>query len=141
MGLMDLVTQAAAQYGGGGEHGQVAGGLMQEIESQGGIGTVFSAFQNNGLGGLVQQWAGGQTAPAAPAQVEQGLGGTGIIDGIATRTGMSPAMVKMALAVLLPMVIHHFTSSGHVDQQGVATGQPAPEAGGLLQSILGKLTA
>jgi uncharacterized protein YidB (DUF937 family) len=139
MGLMDIVKQAAEQYGGGGENGQVAGGLMQEIESQGGVGAVFTAFQNNGLGGLVQQWAGGQTTPAAPDQVEQGLSGTGMIDGIANRTGMSPAIVKMALGVLLPMVIHHFVANGHVTEQGEPTGQPAPETGGLLQSILARL--
>jgi uncharacterized protein YidB (DUF937 family) len=139
MGLMDMVKQAAKQYGGGGENGQVAGGLMQEIESQGGVGSVFTAFQNNGLGGLVQQWAGGQTTPAAPDQVEQGLSGTGMIDGIASRTGISPTMVKMALAVLLPMVIHHFVANGHVSEQGEPTGQPAPETGGLLQSILSRL--
>ncbi len=139
MGLMDMVTQAAGQFGGGGDKAQVAGGLMQEIESQGGVGTVFSAFQNNGLGGLVQQWAGGQTAPAEPSQVEQGLGGTGMIDNIASRTGMSPTVVKMALAVILPMVIHHFVASGHVTEQGEPTGQPAPESGSVLQSILGRL--
>ena len=135
MGLMDMVTQAAEQFGGG-DKAAVAGGAMQEIESQGGIGSVFSAFQQNGLGGLVQQWAGGQTAPAAPEQVEQGLGGTGMIDNIASRTGLSPTVVKIGLAVLLPMIIHHFVKSGHVTEQGEQTGQPAPETGGLLQSVL-----
>jgi uncharacterized protein YidB (DUF937 family) len=138
MGIMDMITSAAGQFAGG-DKGQVAGGLMQEIDAHGGVGTIFSSFQQNGLGGLVQQWAGGQTAPTSPDQVEQGLGGTGIIDGIASRTGMSPTIVKMALAVLLPMVIHHFVSSGHVDEQGQATGAPAPDTGSLLQSVLSKL--
>jgi uncharacterized protein YidB (DUF937 family) len=139
MGLMDMVTQAAGQFGIGGDNGKVAGGLMEEIQNHGGVSGVFSAFQNNGMGGVVQQWAGGQTAPADPSQIEQGLSGTGMIDGIANRTGVSPTMVTSALAFILPMVVHHFTASGHVTETGEPTGQPAPETGGMLQSILGKL--
>ena len=140
MGLMDMVESAAQQFGGGGEHAQVAGGLVQEIQQQpGGIGSIFQSFQQNGLGGLVQQWAGGQTQPAAPDQIEQGLAGTGMIDNIAQRTGMSPTMVKMGLAVLVPIVIHHFVSNGHVTADGQPTGAPPPEPGGLLQSVLGRL--
>ncbi len=140
MGLMDMVESAAQQFGGGGEHAQVAGGLLQEIQQQpGGVGSIFQSFQQNGLGRLVQQWAGGQTQPAAPDQIEQGLGGTGMIDNIAQRTGMSPTVVKMGLAVLVPIVIHHFVSNGHVTADGQPTGAPPPEPGGLLQSVLGRL--
>lgn len=39
-------------------------------------------------------------------QIEQGLGGTGIIDSIAQRTGTSPTVVKMGLAATVPPVIH-----------------------------------
>jgi len=137
---MDMVESAAQQFGGGDQHAQVAGGLIQEIQQQpGGVGSIFQSFQQNGLGGLVQQWAGGQTSPAAPEQIEQGLGGTGMIDNIAQRTGMSPTVVKMGLAVLVPIVIHHFVSNGHVTPDGQSTGAPPPEPGGLLQSVLGKL--
>ena len=139
MGILDMLGQAAGQLGGG-EKSQVAGGVMDEIQSRpGGVSGIFSAFQNNGLGGLVQQWAGGQTTPASPDQVEQGLGGTGLIDSIANRIGMSPTMVKMALTFILPMLIHHYVQSGHVNPQGEQTGTPAPESGGVLQSILSRI--
>ncbi len=137
MGLLDMVTSMA---GGGGEHAQVAGGLMQEIQQQpGGIGGLFQSFQQNGMGGLVQQWAGGQTQPATPDQMEQGLGGTGIIDRISQRTGVSPGVVKMGLAVAVPLVVHHFVANGHVTADGQSTGAPPPESGGVLQSILSRL--
>ena len=140
MGLLDSITQMAGQFSGNPEHGAVAGGLVQEMQNMpGGPGGILSAFQQNGLGGLAQQMAQGQTAPIAPGQVEQGLGGTGIIDSIAQRTGMSPGTVKMALAVLLPIVIHHLISNGHVTPDGQPGPTPMPESGGLLQSILGKL--
>lgn len=139
MGIMDMISQVTGSIGGE-DKSQVAGGVMQEIENRpGGIGGVFSAFQNNGLGGLVQQWAGGQTAPASPDQVEQGLGGTGLIDGVANRIGMSPTVVKMGLAVILPVLIHHYVSNGHVTPQGEPTGAPAPQSGSVLQSILGRI--
>ncbi len=139
MGILDMVTQAVGGIGGG-DKSQVAGGVMQEIESRpGGVGGIFSAFQNNGLGGLVQQWAGGQTTPASPDQVEQGLGGTDLIESVANRIGMSPTMVKLGLAVILPVLIHHYVSNGHVTPQGEPTGAPAPESGSVLQSILGHI--
>ncbi len=126
MGILDMVESMAG--GGGGQNAQVAGGLVQEMQGQPG-----------GMGGLVQQWAGGQTQPASPDQVEQGLGGTGMIDRISQRTGVSPGMVKAGLAVAVPLVIHHLVSNGHVTQDGQPTGAAAPEPGGMLQSILGRM--
>lgn len=138
MGILDMVTQAAEQFGGG-NHAQVGGGLAQEIETQpGGMGSIFSAFQNNGLGGLVQQWAGGNTAPATPDQVQQGLGGTGIIESIAQRLGVSPTVVKVSLAVIIPMLIHHYVSNGHATPEGQPVGQQPP-MGGILQGVLSKI--
>ena len=136
MGLLDMVGQMA---GGAGQNGQVAGGLMQELQSSpGGMGSLLQMFHGNGMGGQVQQWAGGQTAPADPNQIEQGLGGTGIIDRISQRTGVPPAAGKVGLAAAVPLLIHHLVSNGHVDAQGQTTGAP-PESGGLLQSILGRM--
>lgn len=140
MGLLDMVTSMMGQAGGEqGDKATVTGGLMEELQNRpGGVGGVMQSFQQNGLGGLIQKWSSGQTTPAAPSEVEQGLGGTGLIDNIAQRTGLSPTVVKMGLAIAIPMLIHHYFSNGHVDQQGQQTG-PQPEAGGVLQSILGRI--
>ena len=140
MGLMDMVSQMVGEAGGEqGDKANVTGGLMQELESRpGGVGGLMQSFQQNGLGGLVQKWSGGETAPAAPSEVEQGLGGTGLIESIAQRTGLSPTVVKMGLAIAIPMLIRHYFSNGHVDAQGQQTGQQ-PESGGVLQSILGRI--
>ncbi len=136
MGLLDSIT---SMVGGGANNGQVAGGVMDAIQQHpGGIGGILQTLQQNGQGGAVQQWANGSTQTASPDQVEQGLGGTGLIDQVAQRTGLSPTMVKGAMVVILPMVVHHFVSSGHVTADGQQTGTPAPETGGLLQSILAK---
>lgn len=137
MGILDMVTGV---MGGGGDNAKVAGGLMQELQQRpGGIGSIFSSMQQNGMGGLTQQWAGGQTQPMQPGQVEQGLGGSGIIDSVAQRTGLSPETVKIGMAALVPLVVHHFVANGHVTPDGQPTGAPAPETGGLLQSVLSRL--
>lgn len=137
MGLMDIVNSVT--QGGGGEHGPVAGGLMQELQSRpGGVSSIFQSFQQNGMGGLVQEWAGGKTTPATPQQVDQGLGGTGMIDSIAGRVGLPPAVVKTGMAVVLPVLIHHFVSNGHATPEGQPTGEH-PEMGGLLQSVLSRI--
>ena len=138
MGILDSITSAAE--GMAGDKGTVAGGLLQTLrERPGGIGGVMQSFQQNGQGQAVQQWANGNTDGASQGQVEQGLGGTGLIDEVAAKTGMSPTVVKGALVVILPMVMHHFVSSGHVTADGQPTGQPMPEQGGILQSILSRI--
>ncbi len=137
MGLMDMVSEMTGQ--GGGNTAQVGGGLMNELQnSPGGLGGILQSFQRNGQGGAVQQWGQGNTAPADPNQVEQGLNGTRIIDNIAQKTGMSSGMVKTGLAVLVPVLIHHLISQGHVDEQGQQVG-PTPDSGGILSSVLGRI--
>ncbi len=138
MGILDMVESMAGGASGG-QNGQVAGGLMQELQGRpGGIGGIFQSLQQNGMGGAVQQWGSGQTQPASPDQVEQGLGGTGLIDSVAQRTGMSPTVVKTGLAVALPLIVHHMVSNGHVTPDGQPTGSQ-PEPGGMLQSVLGRM--
>jgi len=138
MGIFDSVTEMAKSYSGGGDHAAVAGGLMQELGGVGGVARLIQSMHQNGSGGLVQQWANGQTQ-TDPNAIEQAIGGSGLIDSIAQRTGMSPDTVRSSLATVLPLVINHLTSNGHVTTDGQVTGTPAPETGSLLQSVLGKL--
>ena len=139
MGIFDSVKEMAGELSGGGNHAAVAGGLLQELGGPAGVAQMVQTFHQNGAGGLVQQWAAGQTQPANAAAIEQGIGGTGVIDSIAQRTGLSPDNVRAGLAVVVPLIVNHMTSNGHVTADGQATGNPAPDAGRLLQSVLGKL--
>ena len=137
MGLLDTLTNAAQHMGN--QNAQVTGGLMDTVQQQpGGVAGLGQSFQQNGLGGLLQQWTGGNTTPASPEQVQQGVG-SGMIDQIAQRTGISPTMVKAGLAMSLPILMHHLAQNGHIDQQGQPTGQPVQDHAGLLQSVLGRL--
>ena len=136
MGLLDMLQGAASNMGG--DHAKVAGGMMDTMQQQpGGLAGMASGFQQNGLGGLVQQWTSGQTTPASPDQIQQGMG-TGVIDQIAQRTGLSPMVIKGSMAVLVPMMIHHLHEQGNVTADGQPTGQPVQDHGSMLQSVLSR---
>ena len=141
MGILDVVSKfvGGQASGAGGDHAAVAGALMEQLDGAGGVGGLIQSFHQNGAGSLIQQFAGGQTGAADPNAIEQALGGTGLIDGIAQKTGMSSDTVKSSLATVLPMLVHHSISNGHVTADGQAGDIPAPDAGSLLTSVLGKL--
>lgn len=139
MGILDAVEGLAGSMSGGGNHAAVASGLLQELGGPAGVAGLVQTLHQNGASGLVQQWAAGQTQPANAGALEQAIGGTGLIDNIAQRTGLSSDNVRSGLAILVPLIVNHMTSNGHVSVDGQPTSNPAPEAGGLLQSVLSKL--
>ncbi len=139
MSIFDSVSNMVSQASGGANHAAVAGGLMQELGGAGGVAGLIQSLHQNGAGGLVQQWANGQTQAADPNAIQQAIGGSGLIDSIAQRTGMSPDVVRSSMSAVLPLIVNHLTANGHVTTDGQVTGAPAPDTGSLLQSVLGKL--
>lgn len=139
MSFLDSITNMAKGVSEGSDHAAVAGGLMQELGGAGGVASLIQSLHQNGAGGLVQQWANGQTQSTNPAAIEQALGGSALIDSIAQRTGLSADTVRSSLATVVPLVVNHLTSNRHVTTNGQLTGTPAPEPASLIQSILGKL--
>jgi uncharacterized protein YidB (DUF937 family) len=131
MGSLDAIEGASSQQSGS-TNAKVAGGLMQALdEHPGGLAGLMDQFRQNGMGDHVQSWASGQAQTATPTQVQQGLGGTGLIDNVAAKAGVSPEIAKMAMAVVLPMVMSHFTQGG---QQA----PPQSGFGGMASQILSK---
>ena len=129
MGILDEIGAMAGQ---GGQTTQVAGGLLQALEQHpGGIGGLLNSIKENGMENHVNAWATGQQATATPAEVQQGLDGTGLIERTAAKAGVSPAVVTMAMTTLLPMVVQHFAPNGNA--------APQSSFGSLAQQILGKL--
>jgi uncharacterized protein YidB (DUF937 family) len=139
MSIFDAVKQMAGQATGAQDHAAVAGGLLQELGGSGGVGGLIQTLQQNGAGNMIQQWASGNTQAIDPNSIEQMLGNTGMVDSIAQRTGVSADTVRSSLATIVPVLVHHVTSNGHVTTDGQPTGNPAPEAGSLVQSLLGKI--
>lgn len=141
MSVFDSFANLAkgALAGEAGEHAAVAGGLLDHLGGVGGVANLIQSFRQNGAGGLIQQFANGQTRPIDPNSIEQALQGTGIIDGIAQRTGMSPDTVKTSLATLVPLLVNHVTANGHISTEGQVAQTPVPEAGSVIQTLLAKL--
>jgi uncharacterized protein YidB (DUF937 family) len=128
MGLLDSLESFASQQLEQSDNptAKVAGGLMQALEQHpGGLQGVVDSFHQNGLSGVVSGGA------VDPAQIGQVLGGSGLIDSVAERAGVSPQVAQEAMAIVLPMVMSHFTQGGTA---------PAPESGlaGMASQILGK---
>jgi uncharacterized protein YidB (DUF937 family) len=144
MSIFDTVTNLVGGFTGGGnsgaaDHAAVAGGLLQELGGAGGIGNLIQSFQQNGAGNIIQDIASGNTSAIDPNQVESALAGTGLIDNVAARTGMSADTIKSSLGTVLPMLLHHSISEGHVTADGQPGATPAPDAGSLLTGLLAKL--
>jgi uncharacterized protein YidB (DUF937 family) len=121
------------------DHPAVAGGLLQQLGGTGGLGNLVQTIQQNGGSAIVQDIASGNTSAIDPNQVENLLAGSGLVEGVAAKTGLSPDQVKSSLATVLPMLLHHSISQGHVTADGQPGDTPAPDTGSLLQSVLGKL--
>jgi len=139
MSIFDSVTQLARGLSGGADHAAVASGLMEQLGGGGGVAGLIRSFHQNGAGGLVQQFANGQTQNVDPSAIEQAVGGSAFIDSIAQRTGVSADTVRSSLATIIPVLVNHVAANGHVTTGGLPTGNPTPDSGTLLQSILGKL--
>ncbi len=133
MGLLDSLKS----MGGGlssDQHASVATELVNAAQQHpGGLSGMLQNFQQNGMGDHVNSWQqpNQPNQPITPDQAQQGLG-SGVIDSIAQRTGISPTMVKGAAAVLLPMMVAHFAQNGGVNQ-------PSSGLGGLASGFLSKL--
>lgn len=130
MGLLDglesMASQAMEQSGN--PASKVAGGLMQALEEHpGGLQGVMDHMQQNGVD--PQAIAAGQTT--SPDQIAQGLAGSGLIESVAGKAGVSPQVAQEMMSTVLPTVMSHFTQGG--------TAAP-PDGGfaGMASSILGK---
>jgi uncharacterized protein YidB (DUF937 family) len=133
MGILDTIQSLAGQAGDAshGDQAKVAGGFIQALtQHPEGIQGVLDSLKANGMGDHVSAWGTGAAATATPEQVQQGLGPTGLIEKTAEHAGVSPQVVQMALATVLPMVIQHFAPNGQAADSS--------SIGGMAQQFLGK---
>ncbi len=121
MGLLDEIGSLTgmSEQGQSGGTSNVAGAVMQALQQHpGGLQGVMDSFKQNGLGGHADALASGQQQTTTPEQVQQGLGGTGMIESVAQKAGVSPQVAQMAIAALMPMVMSHFAQTGQAPGEG-----------------------
>ncbi|HEY4380557.1 MAG TPA: YidB family protein [Acidobacteriaceae bacterium] len=130
MGLLDNLENMASQAmeQSGNPSAKVAGGLMQALEQHpGGLQGVMDHMSGNGVD--PQALASGQTSTTE--QIGQGLKGSGLIESVAEKAGVSPETAQQMMATVLPLVMSHFT-------QGGTAAPPASGFGGMAESIVSK---
>lgn len=123
MGLLDNLA-GSLLGGNAGTSSGVAKSVMEMIGSGqgGGLNGLVQAFQQNGLGKLVESWIGtGQNLPVSPAQIQQTLGPK--VQELAQQHGMSAESVSQALSQLLPGLVDHLTPNGQLPQSGDSLAQ------------------
>ena len=97
----------------------------------GGVSGLMTAFEKQGLGGVIASWVGtGQNLPISPEQL-QGVLGDEHLQAIAQKLGLSTTDVATHLSQLLPSVIDKATPNGQVPQ--------GDGLGGVLGAIKGAL--
>ena len=111
MGLLDALTSIAG--GASPEHHGVADALSQVMqEHPGGMDGILNELKQNGLAEQVESWVGpGTNQSVSPEQVQQGLGAS-TLETIAQRAGISPTVASGVIAVVLPLVVSHFSNGG-----------------------------
>jgi uncharacterized protein YidB (DUF937 family) len=119
MGLLDALTSIAG--GASPEHHGVADALSQVMqEHPGGMDGILNQLKQNGLEQEVQSWVSpGENKAVSPDQVQQGLGAQ-TVQNIAQRAGISPQVASSVIAVVLPLVVSHFSGQNNQNQGGLA---------------------
>ncbi len=136
MGLLDTIGALAGDASQG-DNAKVMGGLITALESHpDGIQGILKSFTENGLGDHATALANGETSEMSPEQVQQGLGGTGLIEKAAEHAGVSPQVVQMALTTVLPLIMAHFASNGAAAGAEGEAGGLSGIAGSLLKKFL-----
>lgn len=123
MGLMDQLGQAAGGLMGGqvGQNQlvQALSSLLGQNSHIGGLAGLVQAFQNNGLGDIVNSWVStGQNLPATPNQIEQGLG-SDLLKQLASKAGLSSQDASSQLSNLLPNLVDKLTPNGKIEAGGI----------------------
>jgi uncharacterized protein YidB (DUF937 family) len=108
-----------AQSFGGGQNNNLLPILLSLLQNrQGGLSGLVNAFQQQGLGNVVQSWIGtGANQPISPDQVTQVLGHDQVQQ-VADEAGISHEEAKTGLAALLPQVVDRLTPNGQLQEHG-----------------------
>lgn len=123
MSLMDQLGQAVGgMLGGNGSQNpllQAVAGLLSQNSSVGGLAGLVRAFQQNGLGEIVNSWVGsGKNLPVTPQQIQQGLGGN-LLNQLASKAGLSTEAAGAQLAGILPDLVDKLTPAGKIEAGGI----------------------
>ena len=115
MGMLDDLENQAMTKMLGSSGNPLATSLLQMIQNQpGGLQGMLQSFHEKGLGSLVSSWVStGQNLPISADQVQQVLG-SGTVQQLAAKAGISPDMAGSAISQMLPTLVDKLTPNGQV---------------------------
>jgi uncharacterized protein YidB (DUF937 family) len=137
---MNLLGSLLGSVLGGGQQQQnpllnIALSMLSNGGQQGGLGGLMGAFNQAGLGNILQSWVGsGQNLPISADQLQQVLG-SGALGDIAKQLGMSQGEAGNQLAQLLPDLVDKLTPQGQAPQGGLGN---ATDMLGMLGQLMQK---
>ncbi len=145
--LQQILSSAGSSSAGGLDLGKLtalAGPLLQQLQSGGGLSDLLSKLQSGGLSEQVSSWLspGGNEA-VDPNALGEALGEQEV-DQLAQQSGMSPDEVKTGLSEILPGLVDKLSPGGQLptsvdDLSGMLGQLPGgDQLGGLLGGLLGK---
>jgi len=107
------VDDIASRFGLGAKSGQ----LVQEVVglmtgTPGGVGGFIDKFRSAGLGSEVSSWLGRADGSALSGPAVEGVLGSTVLGGIASRMGLASGAVATAIGYLLPKLIGQITPGG-----------------------------
>jgi len=114
MGLFDQLGSALKGVLGGADSGALVGQVLDGFSKGGqdGLSGLVRAFQENGLGRIVDSWVStGSNLPVSHDQIAQVVG-PALIQQIARATGMTPEALSSRLTEVLPAVVDKLTPDG-----------------------------
>jgi len=120
MGLFDIAREIL-----GGSQADGAGGVVSSVVQvlsgrAGGLDGVLQSLQEGGLGEAVKSWVGtGSNLPVTAEQLQRVLG-SGVVQDLAAKLGISPDDAASHLSALLPGIIDQLTPNGEVPDGGLA---------------------
>ena len=134
MGLLDQMVGNLAASALGGKGDGLAGIATQLLAKYpGGISGLIQAFQQGGLGEIVNSWVStGKNLPVSGDQLTSVLGND-FIGSIAKQLGVGPQEASGSLADLLPGLVDKLTPNGQIPEGGdlLSQGLSMLKKGGL----------
>ena len=107
-----------AQNFGGGQNNLLPVILSLLQNRHGGLSGLVNAFQQHGMGNVVQSWIStGPNQPISPDQVTQVLGHDQVQQ-VAEEAGVSHEEAQSGIAALLPQIVDRLTPNGQLQEHG-----------------------
>ena len=107
-----------AQNFGGGQNNLLPVILSLLQNRHGGLSGLVNAFQQHGMGNVVQSWIStGPNQPISTDQVTQVLGHDQV-EQVAEEAGVSHEEAQSGIAALLPQIVDRLTPNGQLQEHG-----------------------